>query len=118
GAPEDTGVLVGDVRQGSAGGRAGLHVGDVLVAVAGRPVATADDIRAALAAMNAGDSVEVQIVRDRRPATLAAIVPRAEPRAITPPRPPEGARASVEGRLEPLDRRVQRLERGGARERE
>jgi len=118
GAPQDAGVLVGDVRPDSAGGRAGLRIGDVIVAIGGRPVATAEDIRAALAANNEGDSVELEIVRDRRPAILAVIVPRPEPGTVTAPTPSPSPMfepppwGPMERRLEDLERRVQRLEKG------
>jgi serine protease Do len=48
GAPGGHGVLVARVVPGSAAERAGVGVGDVVVEVGGRPVASADEILSAL----------------------------------------------------------------------
>jgi serine protease Do len=74
GAPSDRGVLVARVEQGSAAAKAGVKVGDVLVAVRGEPVRDADDVISALSAIDKSDKVKVDIVRDKKAMTLDATV--------------------------------------------
>src|SRR5215813_14194145 len=61
GLPEAEGLLIRDVTDPSPASRAGLAQGDLIVAVAGQPVRTTDDLFDALPA--AGGTVEVSIVR-------------------------------------------------------
>jgi serine protease Do len=61
GLPETEGLLIREVTEGSPAGRAGLAQGDLIVAAAGQPVRTADDLFDALPA--AGGTVELSIVR-------------------------------------------------------
>ncbi len=61
GLPEIEGLLIREVTEGSPAGRAGLAQGDLIVAAAGQPVRTADDLFDALPA--AGGTVELSIVR-------------------------------------------------------
>jgi S1-C subfamily serine protease len=58
------GVLVNRVRDGSAAAKAGLKVGDRLVAIAGKPVAGFQGLASALGQAKPGDSVEVTVRRD------------------------------------------------------
>ncbi len=58
------GVLVNVVGPGTPAQLAGIEVGDVIVSVAGTPVATRDDIVAALANSRPGDSVSVEVLRN------------------------------------------------------
>lgn len=62
GAPADRGVLVAEVAPGSPAARAGVAAGDVLVAVDGRAIRDAHDVRAALAAARGRTSVAVALV--------------------------------------------------------
>ena len=61
GLPEAEGLLIREVTDPSPASRAGLAQGDLIVAVAGRPVRTTDDLFDALPA--AGGTVELSIVR-------------------------------------------------------
>ena len=61
GLPETEGLLIREVTEGSPAGRAGLAQGDLIVAAAGQPVRTADDLFDALPAT--GGTVELSIVR-------------------------------------------------------
>jgi serine protease Do len=61
GLPDVEGLLIRDVTDPSPASRAGLAQGDLIVAVAGQPVRTADDLFDALPA--AAGAVELSIVR-------------------------------------------------------
>jgi serine protease Do len=61
GLPEVEGLLIREVTEPSPAARAGLAQGDLIVAVAGQPVRTADDLFDALPA--AGGTVELGTVR-------------------------------------------------------
>ena len=71
------GVIIGKVTRGGAADRAGLkgaretmigriQLGDVIVSVAGKPVATIDDLMDVMEAHKVGDHVSVEIVRGNR----------------------------------------------------
>jgi serine protease Do len=60
GLPETEGLLIREVSEGSPAGRAGLAQGDLIVAAAGQPVRTADDL---FDALPTGGTVELGIVR-------------------------------------------------------
>jgi S1-C subfamily serine protease len=47
-----------------------VRVGDVLVAVRGEPVRDAGDVMSALSATKQGDSIKIDVVRDKKPMTL------------------------------------------------
>jgi serine protease Do len=61
GLPDTDGVLIREVAEESPGARAGLASGDLIVAAAGRPVTTPDDLFDALQA--ASGTIELRIVR-------------------------------------------------------
>src|SRR6516165_11828387 len=61
GLPEADGVLIREVAEESPGARAGLASGDLIVAAAGQPVTTPDDLFDAL--QGAGGTIELRIVR-------------------------------------------------------
>ncbi len=61
GLPERDGLLIRDVDADGNAARAGIAVGDLIVAAGGTPVADADELADALAA--AGGSVELTVVR-------------------------------------------------------
>jgi S1-C subfamily serine protease len=52
------------VLPGSAAERAGLREGDVVIRLAGTPLASFDDLRAAIRTRAAGDRVDVVYVRN------------------------------------------------------
>lgn len=71
------GVIIGKVPRGSADDRAGLkgarqtmsgqiQLGDIIVSVAGKPVATIDDLMGAMEVHKVGDQVSVEILRGNR----------------------------------------------------
>jgi serine protease Do len=63
GLPDADGVLVRGVREGSAGAKAGLREGDLLVKAAGRQLKSVEDLFAALDSVEAGGSLEIEILR-------------------------------------------------------
>ena len=80
GAAKDRGVLVARVEPGSTAAMAGIKVGDVIIDVRGDAVDDASDVRNALAKAKQGDSISVQVIRNRAPMTLQAKL--AEPSAM------------------------------------
>jgi serine protease Do len=73
---QHTGLLVAQIAAGGPAAGAGLLIGDLIVAFDGRPMATSDDLLAALAEHAPGDAVRLGLVRGGRGAevtvTLAA----------------------------------------------
>ncbi len=63
GAPADQGVLIDNVRPDSPAARAGLHVGDVVIAVDGEPTRSAGDVLDAMADRKKGEVVAISVVR-------------------------------------------------------
>src|SRR5499426_3227343 len=62
GLPDSDGLLIREVTEDSPAARAGLASGDLIVAAAGRPMGTPDDLFDALQAAQGG-SIELRIVR-------------------------------------------------------
>ena len=75
----NNGVYIASVTQGSAAERAGLKIGDGIIAVNGTEISSADELSAQLALNKAGDTVELKILRDGAtlniPVTLQEKVP-------------------------------------------
>ncbi len=69
GLPETDGLLIREVVEASVGARAGLAPGDLIVAAAGQPARTADDLFDALAAARGG-TLELRVVRGMEERTL------------------------------------------------
>lgn len=65
------GVLVRSVAKGSAGEKAGLKAGDVIVRIADAKVATPRDITAALRSVRSQKSVPILVVRERKELSLS-----------------------------------------------
>ena len=61
GLPDTEGLLIRGVAEDSPAARAGLASGDLIVAAAGQPVRTVDDLSGALQA--AGDTIELNVLR-------------------------------------------------------
>ncbi|HMQ33039.1 MAG TPA: trypsin-like peptidase domain-containing protein [Chloroflexaceae bacterium] len=67
-----TGLLVAQLAPGGPAAAAGVLVGDLLVALDGRPLADSEALLEALAERSPGDVVRLDLARGGRPATLAA----------------------------------------------
>ena len=64
GLSQPTGALVGQVESDTPAARAGLKRGDVILAVNGQTVASANDLRLRISQMAPGSNVKLQISRD------------------------------------------------------
>lgn len=117
-APEDRGLLVAKVEPGRAGEKAGLRVGDVLVAAGDAPLRRPYDLVRRLARVPAGESIALGVVRKGESLTVSA-APEGE---ATPWVDPEQwgdwiDRGMSEGseqlreKLRDLERRLEELER-------
>jgi len=62
----DTGVLVEDVLPEGPADKAGLHVGDVILSIDGRPIRNVRELSLQLYEYTIGDSVELEILRDQK----------------------------------------------------
>ncbi len=74
GAPEDGGVIVARVDPGTPAAKAGIVVGDVIVAVHGKKVDGASDVLSALAGVGKGEHAKIELVREGKPRTLDATI--------------------------------------------
>ena len=61
------GFLLTEIAEGSPADRAGLIVGDVIVAIGGAVVSDAESVPAAVLRMNPGQAVEVEVLRGGEP---------------------------------------------------
>jgi len=73
GLPDAEGLLIHEVTEASPAARAGLAPGDLIVAAAGRPVRTIDDLFDALQAARSG-AVELNVVRGTDERTIQAML--------------------------------------------
>jgi len=64
------GVLVTQVKPGSAGAQAGVQAGDVIVGADGRRIGDLDDIRQLLRQFRVGDRVKIEVLRAGKTRTL------------------------------------------------
>ena len=80
--PEEFGVLVSKVEDGSPAAQAGVAVGDVLVAVDGEPIAGSWDLRRAVGPKRNGDTASVDVVRDGRARELTATLEERQGRLL------------------------------------
>jgi putative serine protease PepD len=77
-ADADGGARITQVASGSPAADAGLQAGDVITAIDGRAVSTADDVVQRLSAMRPGDSVTLSVQRGGSTATVHATLGTAE----------------------------------------
>ena len=78
GAPREAGVLIGTVEKDSPAAKAGLQVGDIVTAADGQKIERRRDLVRAVRRKKEGDTVKVDIVRDRAAKTLTVSVAERE----------------------------------------
>jgi len=71
---QDHGLLVLWLEEGGPAEKAGLFVGDILVAISDQPVSESDDLFAALGSDIVGRSIAVEVLRGGRPETVNVTV--------------------------------------------
>lgn len=129
GASKEAGVLVGSIEDGSPAEKAGLRVGDIVVAIDGKDVDSAGDVRRGLHEKKDGETVRVEVLRGRARQTLvASVVEREGPGVFGPGdlgglgrtlNSPEwkarieslGDCGSLQGRIKELESRLKELEK-------
>jgi serine protease Do len=121
GMGEQRGAIVGDLVQGGPSQRAGLMVGDVVVAINGQGVKSSSDLTRRVAQARPGDALRLDVIRDgrrrtievrsgTRPSERELAVNDNTPGGATPGRPaPAAPAAPVIGlALAPLDEATRR----------
>jgi serine protease Do len=79
GAPDGTGILVREVRSGTAAAKAGLQAGDVIVKVDGKPVRTLADLRVVLRDKSDQKTVALGIIRKSTELSVTVGIERPQP---------------------------------------
>jgi membrane-associated protease RseP (regulator of RpoE activity) len=74
GAPDDAGVMVSHVEDGSPADKAGIQVGDILTSLDGKDVESSWDIRSRVRDLKEGEQVPLQIWRDGKAQTVSATI--------------------------------------------
>lgn len=116
GSDADTGVLVGKVMEDSAAQKAGIQVGDLIIAVDGEKVGSHGDLIRYLAGKSEQD-VEVSVIRKKRQRDLRVTLPEA-PKVEMPDMKGfkvleyqlDDGMKHLEDRLDDLERRLNELE--------
>jgi hypothetical protein len=72
GAPKDAGVLVGRVEKDGPASKAGVEVGDILTMVGGDRVDTPGEVSRAVRDHHSGESIKLEVLRNRSAKTLTA----------------------------------------------
>jgi glutaredoxin len=70
---QPTGAYVGKVTPGGVADQSGLHAGDVIVSLGGRPVSSATHLQQLLAGLSRGQRVPVELVRDGQTVSLVLV---------------------------------------------
>ena len=74
GAPEDAGVMVSSVEDGSPADKAGVKVGDIIASIDGKDIKSSWDIRAQIRELKDGEQVPFTIYRDGKAQNLSAAI--------------------------------------------
>jgi hypothetical protein len=69
---QPAGVVLKEIAAGSPADKAGILAGDVLVSIAGKPVASLGDLSQAMTACRPGETVAVKVVRDGKEVSVSA----------------------------------------------
>jgi membrane-associated protease RseP (regulator of RpoE activity) len=82
GAPKDAGVFVGKVEKDSPAAKAGLQVADIVTAADGENIESTRDLVRAVRRKKEGETVKLELVRDRSAKTLTVTVAEREGKEI------------------------------------
>ncbi len=82
GIDEEKGVLVTEVFEGDPADRAGVNAGDAILSVNGKQVETTRDLTRRIAALQVGESAEIEILRDGKRRTLTVTIAKREDERI------------------------------------
>jgi hypothetical protein len=74
GAPDDAGVMVSSVEDGSPADKAGIQVGDILTSLDGKDIESSWDIRARVRELKEGEQVPLQVWRDGKAQNVSATI--------------------------------------------
>jgi hypothetical protein len=74
GVPEDAGVMVASVEDGSPADKAGVKVGDIIASIDGKDVKSSWDIRAQIRELKDGEQVPFTVYRDGKAQNLSAAI--------------------------------------------
>ena len=74
GAPEDAGVMVSSVEDGSPADKAGVKVGDIIASIDGKDVKSSWDIRSQIRELKDGEQVPFTVYRDGKAQNLSAAI--------------------------------------------
>jgi membrane-associated protease RseP (regulator of RpoE activity) len=74
GVPEDSGVMVSSVEDGSPADKAGVKVGDIIASLDGKDVKSSWDIRSQVRELKEGEQVPITVYRDGKAQNLSAAI--------------------------------------------
>jgi S1-C subfamily serine protease len=79
GAPDGTGILIREVRSGTAAAKAGVQAGDVIIKVDGKPIRTLADLRVVLRDKSDQKTVALGIIRKSAEMSVTVGIERPQP---------------------------------------
>ena len=79
GAPDNAGVLVREVHEGTPAAKAGLKAGDVIIKVDGKPIRTLADLREQLRDKSGDKPVNLSVLRRGSETTVGVTIERPKP---------------------------------------
>lgn len=74
GLQQTRGTVIAQVEKGSAADRAGLQVGDIILAIDGKPVRNSADVRNRVGLLRVGSSVAIRLLRNGKEQTIEATI--------------------------------------------
>jgi len=79
GAPNNSGVLIREVRSGTPADKAGLKAGDVIIKVDGKPVGALSELRDQLRDKGDGKTVNLGVLRKGSEMTVPVTIEKPKP---------------------------------------
>lgn len=87
GAPSAQGALISDVTPESPAAKAGLQSGDIIVAVNGKEITSADNLRVVVSELAPGSQAKIEIYRAGSPKTITVTLAERQDIATDPAKP-------------------------------